>query len=330
MNAGRREFMRGLTLAGLLGTWPDPARAEPPTETTRIRLLRRPQLCEAPQYVAEELLQGEGFTDIQYVRRSLGPAEDALGTGDADISMLFGPPMLLRVDAGEPIVFLAGVHVGCIELFAQEGIRTIGDLKGKKVAITAFRAGAHVFISTMAAHVGLNPDKDINWAFHPLPEWPGLLAAGKVDAVLALPPLAQEMRAKKIGRVVLDTRTDRPWSQYFCCMVVGNKDFVRQHPVATKRVVRAILKASNICALEPERVARFLMDKGYVDRLDYAVQSLREVPYGRWNEYDPNDTVRFYALRLREAGLIKSTPQKILAQGADWRFLNELKKELKG
>jgi hypothetical protein len=42
------------------------------------------------------------------------------------------------------------------------------------------------------------------------------------------------------------------------------------------------------------------------------------------------DTVRFYALRLYEDGLIKSTPQKILAQGTDWRFFNELKTELEG
>ena len=57
---------------------------------------------------------------------------------------------------------------------------------------------------------------------------------------------------------------------------------------------------------------------------------MREVPYGRWREYAPEDTVRFYALRLHEVGIIKSSPQKILAEGTDWRFFNELKKELKG
>ena len=113
-------------------------------------------------------------------------------------------------------------------------------------------------------------------------------------------------------------------------MVAANRDFVRKHPVATKRALRAILKASNICALEPERVARFLVDKGYVTGSDYTVQSLKEVVYGKWREYDPEDAVRFYALRLHEAGLIKSTPQKIIAQGTDWRFFKELKKELKG
>jgi NitT/TauT family transport system substrate-binding protein len=59
-------------------------------------------------------------------------------------------------------------------------------------------------------------------------------------------------------------------------------------------------------------------------------QVLNEIRYDRWRTYDPEDTVRFYALRLREAGMIQSTPQKIIATGTDWRFLNELKKELKG
>jgi NitT/TauT family transport system substrate-binding protein len=53
-------------------------------------------------------------------------------------------------------------------------------------------------------------------------------------------------------------------------------------------------------------------------------------PHSQWREYDPEDSVRFYALRLHEGGMIKSTPQKILAQGTDWRFLNELRRELKG
>jgi NitT/TauT family transport system substrate-binding protein len=58
-------------------------------------------------------------------------------------------------------------------------------------------------------------------------------------------------------------------------------------------------------------------------------QVLQDISY-RWHDYDPEDTVRFYALRLHEVGMITSVPQKIIAEGTDWRFLNELKKELKG
>ena len=165
---------------------------------------------------------------------------------------------------------------------------------------------------------------------HPPAESIRLLAEGQIDAYLAFPPEPQELRAKHIGHVVVNTGTDRPWSQYFCCMLAGRRTFVQQYPVATKRWLRAVLKAAELCAQEPDRAARLLVEKGYTPRYDYALQSLQEVAYRQWREYDPEDSMRFFALRLHEVGMIKSSPQKILAQGTDWRFLKELKKELKG
>jgi NitT/TauT family transport system substrate-binding protein len=112
-------------------------------------------------------------------------------------------------------------------------------------------------------------------------------------------------------------------------MAYTRRDFAQKYPVATKRALRAILKAADVCALEPDRTARFLVDQGYTGSYDLARQAMREMPYGKWREYDHEDTVRFYALRLREAGMIKSSPQKIIAEGTDWRFLRELRTELK-
>jgi NitT/TauT family transport system substrate-binding protein len=89
------------------------------------------------------------------------------------------------------------------------------------------------------------------------------------------------------------------------------------------------LKAADLCATDPPRAARQLVDGGFTTRYDYALQTLSENPYDKWREYDAEDTIRFYALRLHETGFIKSSPQKIIADGADWRFLNEIKRELK-
>jgi len=329
----RRRFLGRLTLAGtagFLGLQPRPVTAEPPPETTRLRLVRRPAICVAPEYVAEELLQGEGFTEVQYVKvENSVAAYTALAAGEADFTLHFSGPLLLQLDTGDPVVILAGVHVGCFELFGTEQVRAIRDLKGKTVAVQGPGAPEHVFLASMAAYVGLDPHRDINWVAHPLAEAVRLFTEGKTDALLAFPPGAQELRAKGIGHVVVNSSVDRPWSQYFCCMVAGHREFVRKHPVATKRAVRAILKAADLCALEPERAARLLVDKAYVSRYDYALQTMQDVPYGRWREYDPEDTVRFYALRLHEIGMIKSSPQKLMAQGTDWRFLTALKKELK-
>jgi ABC-type nitrate/sulfonate/bicarbonate transport system substrate-binding protein len=187
----RRRFLGRVTLAGtagLLGLSIGRVAAEPPPETTRLRLVRRSPLCVAPEYVAEDLLQGEGFTEVRYVRKeTLSEVAKALTTGEVDLTLLFSPPFLLRLEAGDPLV---------------------------------------------------------------------LLAEGTIDALLAFPPFAQELRAQQIAHVVVDSSKDRPWSQYFCCMVVSHREFVRKHPVATKRAMRAILKAADLCAREPERVAQ--------------------------------------------------------------------------
>jgi NitT/TauT family transport system substrate-binding protein len=152
---------------------------------------------------------------------------------------------------------------------------------------------------------------------------------GKIDAFLGFPPEPQDLRARHIGHVIVNTAVDRPWSQYFCCLLAGNANYVRAYPVATKRVLRAVLKAADLCAAEPARVARQLVDGGFTSRYDYAAQTLSELPYDKWREYDAEDTIRFYALHMQETGFVRSSPQKIIADGTDWRFLTELKRELK-
>jgi NitT/TauT family transport system substrate-binding protein len=332
----RREFLRGLTLAGaveLLGFHPRRVAAEPPPETTRIRLHKMAGICIAPQYVAEDLLHLEGFTEVQYVEIELAGGTavfQSLTSGALDIAIVFTPPAILQVDAGTPIVLLGGVHVGCYELFGTEQVRAIRDLKGKTVAVPEQGGGHQLFVASMAQYVGLRPHTDITWVLHPPAESIQLLAEGQIDALVGFPPVPQELRAREIGHEVVNSSVDRPWSQYFCCMVSGHREFVRKYPVATKRAVRAILKAADICALEPDRATRFLVEKDYAKRYDYTLQAMQNIPYDKWREYDPEDTVRFYALRLHEAGMIKSSPQKIITQGTDWRFFNELKKELKG
>jgi NitT/TauT family transport system substrate-binding protein len=329
----RRRFLGGLTVAGaagLLGLTPGPVAAEPPPETTRLRLVRGPGICVAPKYVAEALLQMEGFTDIHYAKEwRLSVRVKMLASGETDLEVTFVGPFITRLDAGAPIVLLAGAHVGCFELFATERVQAIRDLKGKTVAISEVGSPEHAFLASILVYIGLDPDRDVHWVTHPAAEGIQWLSAEKIDALMGFPPMPQELRARQIGHVILNSSIDRPWSQYFCCMVAGNREFVRTHPIATKRALRAILKAADICAQEPERAAQLLVDKDYVSRYDYALQTMKDVPYGKWREYEPEDTIRFYALRLHEAGMIKSSPQKLIAQGTDWRFLNELKKELK-
>jgi NitT/TauT family transport system substrate-binding protein len=335
----RREFLTKVTLggaAGFLGLKSNSIGAEPPPETTRLKIADLPRgICPAPQYVAEDLLRGEGFTELQYVRKTtqndlLRALLRAVATGEAHMIVTFVSSLVSRLDAGDPLVFLAGSHVGCFELFGTDSVRAIRDLRGRTVAIAEEGSPEHLFLSVVLAYVGLDPRRDIRWVTYPAAEAMKLFSAGKIDAFLGFPPIPQELRARKIGHPILNSSVDRSWSQYFCCMIAANRDFVREHPVATKRAVRAIVKSVNLCALEPERTARLLVEKGYTPRYDYALQAMHEIPYGKWRDYDPEDTVRFYALSLHDIGMIKTSPNKLIAQGTDWRFIRELKKELKG
>ena len=304
---------------------------EAPPETTSVRLLYlKDYTCLAPIDILDDLLREEGFADVRYVpfaESDIGV--DRVASGDADFVQDFVATTIPRIDAGVPALMLAGVHPACFELFAHESIRSVVDLKGKTLGVSATTdEGTDYFLAKIiAASVGLDPAKDINWIAIGGASRNDLLTNGKIDAFMTTPPWAQELRARGTGHVILNSELDRPWSQYFCCMLIGNADFVRRSPIATKRVVRAMMRATDICAAKPDWVAQRLVDRGLTTRYNYVRQGLEDVSYRAWRDYDAEDAVRFWALRERELGMIKSSPDKIIATGTDWRFLKEVRKE---
>jgi NitT/TauT family transport system substrate-binding protein len=332
LTPSRRGFLASLSSMGaacLMGL-PNSFAQDAPPETTTVRFPISNNICFAPLYVADELLRAEGFTDIRYVSTASGATgARSVARGDADFDNAFVGTQMSLIDAGEPITIVGGLHVGCYELFAHGDIRSIRDLKGRTVGVQHLGSSPHLLVSSMASYVGLDPVKEIHWVVSSSGNPMELFANDKIDAFLGFPPEPQELHARKIGHVIVNTAIDRPWSQYFCCVLAGNRDFVRKHPVATKRVLRAIMKATDFCAAEPARAAQKIVDGGFIERYDYAQQVLEEIPYAKWRAYDPEDTLRFYSLRLREVGMIKSTPNKIIAEGTDWRPWKELKRELK-
>jgi NitT/TauT family transport system substrate-binding protein len=326
--------------AGGLGGFGKSLAAEPPPEVTTIRFEKDGATCLAPQ-VFQELLRAEGFTDIQYVdateahlRRADAAKSDVVSDmithGEVDFGRQFAPSLVMAMNAGAPLTILSGLHLGCFEIFGKKEIRTLGDLKGRAVGTSNYDyAGEKPLVSIMTSLVGLDPAADFHWVTDPSLQPMDLFVKGKIDAFLAAPPDLQEVRARNIGHVIVSSITDQPWSQYYCCMLATGTEFANNYPIATKRVLRAILKAVDLCVSEPQRAAQLLVDRGDATSYDYALQALSEIRYDVWRDYDPDDTLRFYALRLHEAGLIQTSPQKLLAEHTDWRFLNELKRELK-
>ena len=322
----RRRVLSSIGLAGAtVLAVPRVLAAEARRETTTVRFAKIPVICFAPQYVCEDLLRMEGFTDIRYVDTKTSSFGQGLAEGKYDFASNVTAQNVVLVDSGLPITLVAGIHAGCYELFGSDGTRNVRDLKGKRVRTIA----ATDLLEMMAALVGLDPKKDLTIINDPEAKPLDQFIQGKLDAYMALPPEPQLLRARGFRDVIVRTATDRPWSQYFCCTLAARRDFVARNPVATKRVIRAMLKAAELCASEPERGARRLVDGGFVDSYEYALQTLNDNPYAHWRDYDAEDTVRFYALRQHEVGVIKKSPQRIIADGTDFRFFDELKRELK-
>lgn len=328
----RRRFLTGIGAAaatGLAGA--RGAMAEPLPETTSVRL---PQYvgtayCWAAQYLAGAMLEAEGFTGVTFHEgdRSVDHAV-WIERGETDLSINYVPLHLKQIDRGVPIRILTGLHAGCLELIAKDDIRSIGDLRGRRVWVSTIDSTAHVLLTLMAAYVGVDPMNEIEWTTEkgtPVE----LFLDGKIDAFLSAPPWPQELRARKIGHPVLNTATDKPWSQHFCCMISGRTEYLERYPVATKRILKAILKAADICASDPAWAARQLVDRGFLPSFDYAFQTLKDIRYDVWREFNAEDSVRFYALRMLETGMIRSSPQEAIAAGTDWGFLSDLKRELK-
>lgn len=299
------------------------------SETSTIRLPSGFATCIAPQVLAVDMLRAEGL-DVKHVPvTSDAEVIPAVSAGDIDMAMQTAPITVARADTNSGFVHVAGIHVGCFELFAQAGTRSINDLRGKRVAV--FGDSAHVFTAAMAAYIGLDPTRDLTL----VTEMSGdaalqLFVDGKVDAFMGGPSQPQQLRKMGLGHVLVSVHTDRPWSQQFCCVLIANRDFVQNNPVAAKQTIRGVLKAADICAQDPSGAAQRLLDQGHITDKDAAIQMFtHDASYHRWREYDPEDTIRFYGLLLHQIGMVKTHPNQLVAQSTDWRFLNELKLEMK-
>jgi NitT/TauT family transport system substrate-binding protein len=327
----RRDFLASLSAAGAASIID--ARAlfanEAPPETTTVRMAKFfPAGCDIPVYFADGLLRTEGFTDVRFVAGESGTdSSEWIAQGELDFDWNYPAIHLASIEAGVPIKVLAGMHSGCLELIANDSVQSIAELKGKKVGV--WQPSPYVLVTLMAAYIGLDPTRDIEWVTRDDVTSMQLFIEGKIDAFLAVPPEPQELRDRQIGHTILATAVDRPWSEYYCCMLAGRAEYVRQYPVATKRVLRALLKAVDLCVSEPELVAQRMVDGGFAGSYDHALRTLSDARFDRWREFDPEDTLRFFALRMHEVGMIKSSPNALLAEGTDWRFLTELKRELK-
>jgi NitT/TauT family transport system substrate-binding protein len=150
-----------------------------------------------------------------------------------------------------------------------------------------------------------------------------------MDAVLSFYPFSEGLRGVEGVRVALNSAEDPPYSEHYCCVIYGRSEFVQKYPVATKRTLRAILKAVDLCANDVESAARIMAEApGSLTDYDTTLRLLSHLDWGFWRTIDPEASLRFYGLRLHESGALSTAPDELIARATDWTFLNQIKAEM--
>ena len=304
-----------------------------PPETKTIRFAGRAG-CDPWTWLADDFLREEGFTDVSLVAQ---PQPDSLIRREVpgDIGVNYASNHVARVDAGQPLVALGGTHVGCLELWALPGINTIRDLRGKRIVVGKQDALFDTFYGlwvSLLTSVGVDPSEvALTIANDPNKSEIDYFVEGRSDATLAAVAQGPLLRAnpKNPGHQIFDTTVDKPWSQYFCCLLVANRDWAKANPNAAKRATRAVLRAIDYGAKDRERAVAVAVEKKVTQNPKILLEAIKDLPYD-WREYDPTETLRFYALRLADAKLVQKTPAQIIADGTDFAFFRQMQRELKG
>jgi len=336
----RREILgvalstAGALLVGCVGggqssSKPSPAPSPGPVETKTLRI-GAPPVCDAAYFMADRYLRDEGFTDIQFVK---GDASQTMAGGAADITSFFPSRLAAEIDAGTPVVALAGLHVGCVGLFAQPGIRDVAGLRGKTIMVRKKdpREFTFAFPVVTLLNAGIDPSHDVNIVEAPSDaDMLKLFRDGKTDAFTTAVVQMDALRAEGKFAMLVDYTTDAPWSGHHCCLVTATRSFVEMSPNAARRALRAILRANVEAASDPSRGVRAMVDAGFSNQYDAVLAHDRTLPYASWRTVDPEVGVRFFAERLQQAKVVASSGDQVVRKGTDWSLLRMAKQELPG
>lgn len=318
--------------AQLGGAAQGPPKELPPPETTTVRIVMPPE-CDPGIWLARDYLLSEGFTDVRFVTTPF-VSRTWLTNDLADIAPGHAEFTVATIDAGLPLTILAGLHLGCFELWVDRSIANVRDLRGRRISV---RQGGlsdqfFVFFAALLGSIGIDPFKDVHFVESGPDDYPGMITAyteGRADAVLAggaQGPFLRRIKAP--GHVILDTMIEKPWSEYVCCHLVANRDWTRRNPIATQYVTRAVLRATDAAAKDHARAAHDSVAGGYPKDESLVIDAMAMSTY-KWREFEPEETLRFWGLRLAAVKLIHSTPQQLIQNGTDLAYMRRLRSELK-
>jgi NitT/TauT family transport system substrate-binding protein len=255
-----------LTVAGC-GNSQNGVATPAPNSAKKIKVGYSGSACEAFIYAAYEkgFFQAEGL-DVELVKVDFETLKEALATGKIQASD--GMPMkwMKPFEQGVDATFTAGIHTGCFQLLVPKNsdIKSPANLKGKTIGVTGMGDAPMIFSMRVLFHEGLDPQKDVQWRSYPPTELDGALARGEVDAIALNDPLAQMIVESGKAVKLVNTASDAPFKDEYCCMVTIAGSFIKEDPAGAAAVTRALMKGAKWVSENPDEAAKLAVDKKYV------------------------------------------------------------------
>jgi ABC-type nitrate/sulfonate/bicarbonate transport system substrate-binding protein len=180
-----------------------------------------------------DILERNGFKG-QFTMFSFGPAvNEALVSGALDIGFIGDMPSvsLAAVNARTTVIGRQSVFRGAIVASTKSDIKTLGDLKGKKIHGPV---GSSIYLAALAMleKASLKPATDVEVTNMGFADLSDAIRAGKIDAAFVWDPWVENFVEKGLARVIAEDTG-------LTMVIPMQDDFKKAHPQATERFLRA-------------------------------------------------------------------------------------------
>jgi NitT/TauT family transport system substrate-binding protein len=294
-------------------------------EPAKIKICYLGLTCEPAIFVAYEkgFFKEEGL-DVELIKTDWGSMHAGLNDGSFHATYSFIMYLIKPIEMGLDLKLTGGIHTGCLRIQAgmKTDIKTVADLKGKKLGVTHMGSPPFLFASRVLADKGLDPKHDVEWVTMPGDAMSKALEQGRVDAVASAEPIGTILMAQNKVHKICDQASDAPYDDEYCCVVVVNGALAREHPATAAKVTRALLKGAKWVDANPTAAAQLAVEKNYVgSTLAVNTQAIAMLKYEPGVAKARRD-VRMGALEMKKSGFLnKDTDPEELAQKA-WQDLD--------
>ncbi len=237
---------------------------------------------------------------------------EAIATGKSDAGVGMALRWLKPLEGGFDVRIAAGIHGGCLRLFARpgSGITTPADLRGKRIGVSDLTAPDHNFFAILLKGIGIDPTRDVEWTVFAADILPVALQKGDIDAFSLSDPLGWIARDRD-GLVELASNLSGEFAHRTCCVLGLRGSLLRQERDTATALVQALLEAQQWVALNPDGAAAV-----YAPYAKAKPEQLAAMLRSHTHSHNPlgadlRAQIAAYAAELKTVGVIKPSTDPV-------------------